>query len=93
MSNRLISILSEYSPQIEIYSIDEAFLDLSGIPIKELPMLGKKIVETVLQWTGIPVSLGIGPTKTLAKVANHRAKKNKNSQNLFILNEHNRELC
>lgn len=73
MSARVMTILSELAPSIEVYSIDEAFVDLSGI--KELFALGTRIKDKVTQGTGIPVSLGIAPTKTLAKVANKFAKK------------------
>lgn len=75
MSNRVMTILSSFTPNIEIYSIDEAFLDMSGM--KNLEEYGKHIVNTTTKWTGIPVSMGIAPTKTLAKVANKFAKKYK----------------
>ena len=73
MSSRVMSILSEMAPEIEIYSIDEAFINLEGI--MNLQSLGAAIVNRVIRGTGIPVSLGIAPTKTLAKVANKFAKK------------------
>jgi DNA polymerase V len=60
---------------MEVYSIDEAFLDLSNFPDNEVEKIGKEIRETVLQWTGIPTSIGIAKTKTLSKIANHIAKK------------------
>jgi len=69
--------LKQFSPQIEIYSIDEAFLDLSSIKDEDLLEHGNKIRKTVLKWTGIPTSIGIATTKTLSKVANHIAKKDK----------------
>jgi DNA polymerase V len=93
LSNRVVQALSELVPAFEVYSIDEAFIDFTGIEPKELSTLGRKIVKMVRRWTGIPVSLGIGPTKTLAKVANHIAKKGPQHNNLFILNEINREKC
>jgi DNA polymerase V len=74
MSHRVMSILADYSPEQEIYSIDECFLDISGIR-EELHTYGKKMRTNVLQWTGIPVSVGIAPTKALAKLANRIAKK------------------
>jgi DNA polymerase V len=74
MSKRVMTILSDYSPTQEIYSIDECFLDLSNMPV-DLQEHGLKMRKQVLQWTGIPVSVGIGPTKALAKVANRIAKK------------------
>ena len=72
-SNRVMSILSDSVPSIEIYSIDEAFMNFRGIPKKE--EFGIELREKVLQWTGIPISIGIAPTKTLSKVANSIAKK------------------
>ena len=74
MSQRVMSILSGYSPEQEIYSIDECFLNLDGIQ-EDFTDYGLRMRSHVLKWTGIPVSVGIAPTKTLAKVANHIAKK------------------
>lgn len=74
MSRRVMSILSNYSPAQEIYSIDECFLDLSGMNTN-LIEYGLKIREQVGKWTGIPISIGIAPTKSLAKAANRIAKK------------------
>jgi DNA polymerase V len=74
ISQRVMNTLSQMVPEIEIYSIDEAFVDLSFVPGKELESFGIKIKETVKKWIGISVSVGIGPTKTLAKAANHLAK-------------------
>lgn len=75
ISSRVMSILAEFTPNIEIYSIDEAFLDFSYLKITEMEPLSRKIRKTVKQWTGIPVSIGIASTKTLAKLANRIAKK------------------
>ena len=75
MSQRVIVCLSEFTPEIEIYSIDEAFLDLSGFKYRDLANYTKEIRDCVRQWTGITVSIGVGPTKTLAKIANQVAKK------------------
>lgn len=75
MSSRVMSILSSFVENLEVYSIDEAFLDFSGFERYDLNDYGKKIVETTTKGTGIPISLGIAPTKTLAKVANKFAKK------------------
>lgn len=85
MSNRVMSLLSSYSPNIEIYSIDEAFLDLSGFELYNLKEYGENIVQTVTKGTGIPVSMGIAPTKTLAKVANKFAKKYKGYKGVCII--------
>ena len=77
ISRRVMKTLRQFSPQIEIYSIDEAFLNLSSIKDEDLLEHGNKIRNTVLKWTGIPTSIGIATTKTLSKAANHIAKKEK----------------
>lgn len=74
MSRRVMTALSQFSPGMEVYSIDEAFLDLSGFKVSGLTEYGRTIRATVKQWTGIPVSIGIAITKTLAKLANELAK-------------------
>ena len=74
LSNRVMQLLEASCPDIEIYSIDEAFLQLSPLPQNHLPW-ATTCQQTVLRSTGIPVSIGIGKTKTLAKIANHIAKK------------------
>lgn len=75
MSNRVMSILREFSPDQEVYSIDESFLDLTGFASRDLNKYGQKMRKRILKWTGLPVCVGIGSTKTLAKLANHCAKK------------------
>jgi len=75
MSNRVMSILREYSPDQEVYSIDESFLDLTGFKTRDLIRYGQHMRKRILRWTGLPVCVGIGATKTLAKLANHYAKK------------------
>lgn len=75
MSARVMEVLGMFSPDLEIYSIDEAFLGLTGFRLRDLEAFGRKIKHTVQKWTGIPVSVGISKTKTLAKIANHHAKK------------------
>ncbi|HQT27220.1 MAG TPA: Y-family DNA polymerase, partial [Burkholderiales bacterium] len=74
MSNRFMSILSTFTPNLEIYSIDECFLDLSGFQ-RDLTEYAQEIRRKVKQWVGLPVCVGIASTKTLAKLANHVAKK------------------
>jgi DNA polymerase V len=74
MSARVMRVLAGFAPDLEIYSIDEAFLRLSGFEHR-LEAHARELRATVLQWTGIPVSIGIAPTKTLAKAANRKAKK------------------
>ena len=75
LSRRVMRTLKRFNTEIEVYSIDEAFIDLSNFPDSEVEKVGREIRETVLQWTGIPTSIGIAKTKTLSKVANHIAKK------------------
>lgn len=74
MSSRVMTILSEAAPQIEIYSIDEAFMDFTGCEHLNLSEIGLKLRKIVLKGTGIPISIGFAPTKALAKVANKIAK-------------------
>ena len=75
MSRRVMRTLKRFNSDIEVYSIDEAFLDLSNFSDDAVEDVGKEIRNTVLKWTGIPTSIGIAKTKTLSKVANHIAKK------------------
>ena len=75
LSSRVMSILAAAVPRIEIYSIDEAYLCVDGIDKKKLEVLCPELVRRIRKWVGIPVSIGIASTKTLAKVANHFAKK------------------
>jgi len=85
MSSRVIEVLAHFTPDIEIYSIDEAFLDLSGFNQCSLTDYGRSIRSTVRRWTGIPVSIGIAPTKTLAKIANRIAKRSRESGGVLNL--------
>ncbi|KQP72436.1 Y-family DNA polymerase [Methylobacterium sp. Leaf112] len=75
MSARVNSIYRDFSPRIEIYSIDESFLDISDVRERDRASLCRDMRATVRAWTGIPTCVGIGSTKTLAKLANHIAKK------------------
>ncbi len=84
LSRRVMRTLKRFNSAIEVYSIDEAFLDLSNFPDSEVEKVGKEIRETVLKWTGIPTSIGIAKTKTLSKVANHIAKKKKSGVTSLI---------
>ena len=77
ISRRVMKTLKSFSNKIEIYSIDEAFISLSHIEDKEIENYAKEIRERILKWTGIPTSVGVSSTKTLSKIANHIAKKNK----------------
>ena len=86
MSSRVMSILSTYTPNIEIYSIDEAFLELKGFENYDLEEYGKEIRKKILKWTGIPVSVGIAQTKALAKVANRISKKfDKKTKGVYVI--------
>lgn len=74
MSNRFMTTLRQFAPRQEVYSIDESFLDFTGVK-RDWIAQGHEIRETVLQWTKLPICVGFGRTKTLAKLANHCAKK------------------
>ncbi|MEC7840254.1 MAG: Y-family DNA polymerase [Chlamydiota bacterium] len=87
MSYRVMSILEEFTPQVQVYSIDEAFLDFD---IPNQLEHARKLKKKIYQYTGIPVSVGIAPTKTLAKVANHKAKKTPNSEGVYRIDAENR---
>ena len=74
MSRRTNAIYADFAPRVEVYSIDESFLDLTDVRPSERVTLARDLRATVRAWTGIPTCVGIGPTKTLAKLANHIAK-------------------
>ncbi|HUP26448.1 MAG TPA: Y-family DNA polymerase [Candidatus Limnocylindrales bacterium] len=75
ISRRITEILATITPRIEIYSVDESFLDLSQLQITDYRAWGQKVREIVWNWVGVPVSIGIAPSKTLAKLGSDRAKK------------------
>jgi DNA polymerase V len=79
LSWRVMETLRELlgKKNVEVYSVDEAFVDLSGFTLEQLPSIAREIRETVEQWTGIRVSVGVAPTKVLAKLANRFSKKDK----------------
>lgn len=85
LSRRFIETLSLFTPNIEVYSIDEAFLDLSGTGCADLSGYGRTIRATVKKWTGISVSIGIGETKVLAKIAQRLAKKSPKADGVLSL--------
>lgn len=92
MSCRVMSLLSNYSPSVEVYSVDESFLDLSGFNNVDLNEYTRSMIRTVTKGTGIPVSAGVAGTKTLAKVANKFAKKYPAYKGVCIIdNEEKRE--
>ena len=86
MSHRVMTLLSKFSPDQEVYSIDESFLDLTSFKSKDLIQYSQQIKTKIKQWTGLPVSIGIGSTKTLSKLANHIAKKNSSFKGVCNLN-------
>jgi DNA polymerase V len=87
MSARVMSTLEEFAPSLEVYSIDEAFLDLTGVCHKDPIAYGHRIRKAVFRATGIPVCVGMGPTKTLAKLANFAAKKWKKTGGVLDLSD------
>jgi len=87
MSRRVMEVLADFTPRMEIYSIDEAFLDLSELAAANRTEYGQNLRKTVKQWTGIPVSVGMARTKTLAKIANHIAKKSPRAAGVLDLTD------
>ncbi len=86
MSSRVMSILGQFTPDVEIYSIDEAFLEFKGFENYDLNDYGLQVQYRILKWTGIPTSVGIAPTKSLAKLANKIARKfPKKTNNVFVI--------
>ena len=83
MSDRVMKTIASFVPRLEVYSIDEAFLDLHEMPYTDLLNLGVEIRRTIQRDTGIPVTIGIAPTKTLAKMANRYAKKQHKDTGVF----------
>jgi DNA polymerase V len=83
MSRRVMDTLAQFSPNVEVYSIVEAFLSLSGFTSRNLTEYGRTIRATVKRWTGIPVSVGIAETKTLAKIAGRIAKRSPEAAGVF----------
>ena len=86
-SNRVMNILTSFVSDIEVYSIDEAFLDFSILKEEHFHKQAMHIRKIIKKWTGIPVSIGISTTKTLAKIANHIAKRSNQFGGIFILND------
>ena len=87
MSSRVMSTLESFAPTMEVYSIDEAFLDLTGVCHRNPTAYGQHIRKAVVRATGIPVCVGLAPTKTLAKLANFAAKKWKHTEGVFDLSD------
>ena len=85
MSSRVMAVIASVIPDIEVYSVDEAFLHFDGWPIAQLPEIGRELVLRVRRATGIPTSLGIAGTKTLAKIAARFAKKYKGYRSVCMI--------
>jgi DNA polymerase V len=88
LSARVMSILSTAAPRHEVYSIDECFLDLNRMPVKDLTTWSRDLRMRTRKWTGIPVSVGIGATKTLSKIANKLAKASSKADGVIDLAGH-----
>lgn len=85
MSARVMTTLPQWTPDVEVYSIDEAFLKFTALSPEALSGYGQTIRTTIQQWTGIPVSIGISSTKTLAKLANRLAKRSADAKGVVVL--------
>ena len=88
ISHRVMNVLQQMEPDVEVYSIDEMFISIPNGKYLNLTDYGKQLRTTVLKWTGMPVSIGFAPTKTLAKIANRVAKKNPDCNGVFDLASH-----
>ncbi len=93
MSNRVMDILYRFTPDVEVYSVDEAFLEFNGFENYDFQEYGKQIRSTIKQWTGIPISIGVAPTKALAKVANKIAKKfSKETGGVYVIDSEEKRI-
>ncbi|MCG8532663.1 MAG: Y-family DNA polymerase [Desulfovibrionales bacterium] len=88
LSARVMHVLHSFCPDMEVYSIDEAFLRLDGFSLYDLTAYAQRMRNTVFQWTGIPVSIGIAPTKTLAKIASGICKRTPALRGVYNMNAH-----
>lgn len=93
MSSRVMSILEQFTPDVEVYSIDEAFLQFKGFDNYNFNDYGLQIRQRVLKWTGIPTSIGIAPTKALSKVANKIARKfPKKTNGVYVIDSEDKRI-
>src|SRR5690606_21147315 len=93
MSSRVMTILGQFTPDVEVYSIDEAFLQFKGYEYFEYNQLALQMRKKVLKWTGIPTSVGIAPTKALSKVANKIARKfPKQTNDVYVIDSEEKRL-
>jgi len=93
LSDRVMKIMHLFTPNVEKYSIDEAFLDLNGIPVTDYYKYGRGMIDRVMKWLSLPICVGIAPTKTLAKAANRIAKKYQDHTNgVYVMDTEERRL-
>lgn len=93
MSQRVMTILNDFSPEMEVYSIDEAFIKFQGFEHFNLQHIGESMHRRVTKGTGIPISVGIAPTKALAKVANRIAKKfPQHTNNVYLIDDEEKRI-
>ena len=92
MSNRVMTVLAQFSATLEAYSIDEAFLDLTDLNVGDLTLFGKEVKAKILKHTGIPVSVGIATSKTLTKIASEIVKKNPEYEGVLDLSSCSEEV-
>lgn len=86
LSNRVMKILEQFTPNVEVYSIDESFLNLDGMTISDYHTYGVEMKSRIQKWVGLPVCVGFAPTKTLSKMANHIAKKfQERTQGIYVI--------
>lgn len=93
MSQRVMNILKKFSPNVEVYSIDEAFVDIAGIKQVSLQEYGHRIKNSIFKNTGLPVGVGIASTKTLAKLANKMAKKIVENEHVFVIDSEEKRIA
>lgn len=93
MSDRVMSTIRHFCPNVEVYSVDEAFLRLDGFDHQDAIKYAERLAQKIKQWTGIPVSIGVAPTKVLAKIANHFAKTNKRINVISLLDESSHDIA
>ena len=93
LSNRVMNILNQFTPNIEIYSIDEAFLNFDGLSIEDYHSYGLQMKTRVQKWVGIPVCIGFAETKALSKVANKIAKKFQDrTQGVYVIDSEEKRI-
>lgn len=92
MSKRVMNVLSDFSPELEVYSIDEIFLDLNGFTLYDLVDYGQQMRSKVQRYTGIPTSVGIAPTKALSKLANRIAKKYPQLESVYYMDSEQKRI-